>query len=127
MSITSYRDLRVWRAGIDLVERIYLLARAFPAYELYALTSQIRRAAVSVPSNIAEGHAREHRKEYLHHLSMAQGSLAEVQTLLEIAGRLAYLSPQQLGEAQEHAAAVARQLHALRAALKRPAPGPGQD
>ena len=80
MEIKSYRDLRVWQAGMDLVVRVYRLTQGFPTHELYGLTSQMRRAAVSIPSNIAEGHTRESSKEYLHHLSIAQGSLAELET-----------------------------------------------
>jgi len=80
MEIKNYRDLRVWQSGMDLVVMVYELSDKFPAKEMYGLTSQIRRAAVSVPSNIAEGHTRESTKEYLHHLSIAQASLAEVET-----------------------------------------------
>ena len=68
----SFRELRVWQASMILVEKIYMVTQDFPKREMYGLTSQIRRAAVSIPSNIAEGHTREHLKEYLHHLSMAQ-------------------------------------------------------
>ena len=81
----NFKELRVWQRAMDLVEQVYELTRDFPKQETYGLTSQIRRAAVSVPSNIAEGHTREHLKEYLHHLSMAQASLAELETQLEIA------------------------------------------
>ena len=87
----SFRELRVWQKAMDLVETVYLLTQDFPKQETYGLTSQVRRAAISIPSNIAEGHTREHIKEYLHHLSMAQASLAEVETQLEIAARLKYL------------------------------------
>jgi len=117
MSIKSFRDLRVWQAGVDLVENVYRLTQTFPPQEMYGLTSQMRRAAVSIPSNIAEGHTREHSKEYLHHLSMAQASLAELETQFEIAARLKYLSPEQLSQALEQAAALGRQLYALRNAL----------
>ena len=82
MAINSFRDLRVWQAGMELVEQVYLLTKSFPKQEIYGLTSQIQRAAVSVPSNIAEGHTREHSKEFLHHLSIAQASLAELETQL---------------------------------------------
>ncbi len=117
MAIKNYRDLRVWQAGMDLVELVYRLTQTFPAHELYGLTSQMRRAAVSIPSNIAEGHTREHSKEYLHHLSMAQASLAELETQFEIAARLKYLSPEQLNQALEQTASLGRQLYALRNAL----------
>jgi four helix bundle protein len=84
----SFRDLRVWQKALDLVERVYVLTRRFPREETYGLLSQVRRAVVSVPTNIAEGHTREHIKEYLHHLSIAQASLAELETQLEIATHL---------------------------------------
>jgi four helix bundle protein len=117
MKINSFRDLRVWRAGMDLVEQVYKLTQAFPREEAYGLTSQMRRAAVSVPSNIAEGHTREHTKEYLHHVSMAQASLAELQTQIEIAGRLNYLSAEAINQTLEQAASLSRQLYALRNGL----------
>ena len=105
---------------MDLVERVYRLTQSFPAHESYGLTNQMRRAAVSVPSNIAEGHTREHSKEYLHHLSMAQASLAELQTQFEIAGRLKYLSSEEISLALEQAISLSRQLYALRnAPMKR--------
>src|SRR5437588_8203464 len=112
----SFRDLRVWMAAMDLVEDIYLLTQDFPKHELYALASQIQRAAVSVPSNIAEGHTREHLKEYLHHLSMAQASLAELETQ-EIAIRLSYVSLEEARSIAEHAESLGKQLYALRNAL----------
>ncbi|RIL09692.1 four helix bundle protein [bacterium] len=117
MLVKSFRDLRVWQAGMDLVEQVYHLTQTFPAYEIYGLTSQMRRAAVSIPSNIAEGHTREHSKEYLHHLSMAQASLAELETQFEIAARLKYLSSEQLHQVLEQAASLGKQLYALRNAL----------
>ena len=117
MSIRNFRDLRVWQVAMDLVEQIYRSTAGFPRQETFGLTAQMRRAAVSIPSNIAEGHTREHRGEYLHHLSIAQGSLAELQTHLEIANRLKYCSAKQIGPMLEDAAALAKQLYALRNAL----------
>ena len=117
MAINSFRDLRVWQAGMELVEQVYLLTQSFPRQEIYGLTSQIQRAAVSVPSNIAEGHTREHSKEFLHHLSMAQASLAELETQLEIAARLKYLSQEQLEQILQRVTALGKQLYALRNAL----------
>jgi four helix bundle protein len=93
-TVRSFRDLRVWQAAIDLVEQVYLLTQTFPKHELYGLAGQMQRAAVSVPSNIAEGHTRSYNKEYLHHLSIARASLAELQTQLEITLRLKYCTPE---------------------------------
>jgi four helix bundle protein len=127
MAINSFRDLRVWQAGMDLVEEVYLLTQTFPKQEIYGLTSQMQRAAVSIPSNIAEGHTRDHSKEYLHHLSMAQASLAELETQLEIATRLKYLSPEQFKTVLGSITSLGRQLYSLRNALLKslpPAPGP---
>jgi len=117
MKIMSFRDLRVWQLAMDLVELVYRLTRSFPKNEIYGLASQIQRAAVSVPSNIAEGHTREHTKEYLHHLSMSQASLAELETQLEIAIRLNYVSLHEARSIAEHAESLGKQLYALRNAL----------
>ena len=117
MEIRNFRDLRVWTLGMDLVEHVYRLTQAFPGREAYGLTAQLRRAAISIPSNIAEGHTREHIKEYLRHVCIAQASLAELQTQVEIAGRLSYLSEDQVRDTVERAAALSRQLYALRNSL----------
>ena len=117
MTINNFRDLRVWQLGMDLVEMIYRCTQAFPQQEMYGLISQMRRSAVSIPSNIAEGHTREHSKEYLYHLSVAQGSLAELQTQIEIARRLEYLSNDQAQQISEQALSLTRQLYSLRNAL----------
>ena len=85
--ILSYRDLRVWQAGMDLVEEVYRFTAKYPDRETYGLTIQMRRAAVSIPSNIAIGPSKEDTREYLRHLASAQASLAELQTQTEIAGR----------------------------------------
>ena len=117
MRLNSFRDLRVWQLSMELVEIIYRLTRNFPKHEIYGLTSQIQRAAVSVPSNIAEGHTREHTKEFLHHLSIAQASLAELDTQLEIAARLNYVETSELGPVRERVASLGKQKYALRNAL----------
>ena len=117
MRLNSFRDLRVWQLSMELVEIIYRLTQNFPKHEIYGLTSQIQRAAVSVPSNIAEGHTREHTKEFLHHLSIAQASLAELETQLEIAARLNYLETSELGPVRERVASLGKQQYALRNAL----------
>ena len=86
MSIESYRDLQVWQKAMNLVETCYRLSALFPDSERYGLTSQLRRAAVSVPANIAEGHGRRSIREYCQHLSVAYGWLMELETHLQIAG-----------------------------------------
>ena len=119
MPISSFRDLRVWQYGMELVVQIYQLTQLFPAEERYGLVSQMRRAAVSIPSNIAEGHTRESSKEYLKHLSIAQGSLAELQTQIEIALRLGFATNTDAQQCMELSVALSRQIYALRNALAR--------
>jgi four helix bundle protein len=89
--VRSYRDLLVWQKAVDLVADCYSVAKQLPRSEIYGLVSQIQRAAVSIPANIAEGHGREHLGDYLHHLSIANGSLMELETHIIIAQRLNYL------------------------------------
>jgi four helix bundle protein len=90
--IRSHRDLIVWQKAMDLVEAVYKPTASFPKEETYSLTSQIRRAVVSTPANIAQGQGRRLAKEYLYFLANARGSLLELDTHLEIATRLKYLS-----------------------------------
>jgi len=118
MEIKSYRDLRVWQSGMELVVMVYEISDKFPSKEMYGLTSQIRRAAVSVPSNIAEGHTRESTKEYLHHLSIAQASLTEVETQMVIAFRLKYCTQDKLDKILTHSTSLGKQLYSLRNALQ---------
>jgi len=101
-----------------LVESVYRASTAFPPDESYGLKSQMRRAAVSIPSNIAEGQSRASTKEFLNHLSMAQASLAEVETQLEISVRLKYLSADRLAAVAAAIQKLGKQLHALRNALE---------
>jgi four helix bundle protein len=115
--VTSFRDLRVWQAGMELVEHVYRATGEFPREELYGLTSQMQRAAVSIPSNIAEGHTRRYTREYLHHIAVAHGSLSELRTHIEIAGRLGYLNADRAVLLEQSSASLSRQLTALRAAL----------
>jgi four helix bundle protein len=86
--IRSYRDLKVWQQAMDLAEACYRLTRGFPKDELYGMVSQIRRAAASVPANVAEGHGRNGRGEYIQFLRVAQGSLKELETHLLLAQRI---------------------------------------
>ena len=94
----SYRDLIAWQKGIELVATIYRVTQLFPKEELYGLTAQLRRAAVSVPSNIAEGQGRKSKPEFRHFLHNAAGSLMEVETQLTIAAVLGYLSREKEAE-----------------------------
>jgi four helix bundle protein len=90
-AIIDHRDLDVWRLGMEMATEIYRLTRAFPADERYGLISQMRRAAVSIPTNIAEGYGRELSGSYLQFLRIAQGSAKELQTLIDISSRLGFL------------------------------------
>ncbi len=119
MTISNFRELRVWQTAMELVVAVYDLTRSFPPEERYGLVNQMRRAAVSIPSNIAEGNARESSKEYLKHLSIAQGSLAELQTQLEIALRLGFTEGAVAQQCLDTSVSVARQLFALRNAIAR--------
>ena len=89
--IKSFKDLRIWQKGIQLVEDVYAVSRGFPKEEIYGLQSQLRRSAVSIPSNIAEGFARLHNKEYRNFLYIALGSCAELTTQVIISSRLKYI------------------------------------
>jgi four helix bundle protein len=117
--ISHIRDLDVWQRGMDVVEAVYRGSARFPKAEVFGLAAQVRRAAVSVPSNIAEGHSRASTKEYLNHISIAQASLAEVETQLEIASRLSYLAATDLNGILEQSTILGKQLYALRDALLR--------
>lgn len=94
--VKSYKDLVVWQKSMDLVVQIYTLTEAFPSHERFGLTSQIRRCAVSIPSNIAEGSRRSSSGDYSRFVHMAYGSGAELETQLELAYRLRYISKEQL-------------------------------
>ncbi len=91
MKIRNYKDLNIWKRSIELVKNIYEISNSFPKEELYVLTSQLRRTAISFPSNIAEGFSRFHNKEYRQFLYIALGSCAELETQIIIANYLKYL------------------------------------
>ena len=114
----SYRDLIAWRKAMHLVREIYDATRLFPRDELYGLTSQLRRAAVSVPSNIAEGQARFSSKELAHFLSQARGSLVEIETQILIAQDLGYLSATKTRLLLQQAAELGRVLNGLIASIR---------
>jgi four helix bundle protein len=117
--VQSYRDLRFWQQGIDLVEMIYEVTKAFPKHEQFGLASQMQRAAISIPSNIAEGHARFHLKEYLQFLSVARSSLAELETQYEIAFRLGYTAKETYETSMLTMNALGKQILALRNSLSK--------
>jgi four helix bundle protein len=114
--IRNFRDLIVWRKAIQFAKLVYRLTKCFPSDERFGLTAQVRRAAVSVSSNIAEGHSRQGR-EFGHFLSIARGSLAEVESQLLLAVELEYLQSQDLTEALNLAAEIRRMAVSLAAKL----------
>ncbi|MDD5543229.1 MAG: four helix bundle protein [Acidobacteriia bacterium] len=113
MSLKSYRELVVWQRAMDLVEESYRLSKRLPKTEIYGLCSQIQRAAVSIPANIAEGHGREHLGDYLHHLSIANGSIMELETHLYLLQRLSFFSSDETRHAMELTGEVGRLLAGL--------------
>ena len=112
-AINSYRDLLVWQKSVDLVTEVYKMTQSFPTSELYGLTSQIRRSAVSIPSNIAEGYGRNSTNDYKRFLQFAAGSLFELQTQIEIAFNLNYISKNIFDEIFEKAKELDRMLLSL--------------
>jgi four helix bundle protein len=118
-AVRSYKDLVAWQKSMDLVAAVYRASQGFPKEENFGLVSQIRRAAVSVPSNIAEGHARTSKKEFQYFLSNARGSLAELETQLTIAHQLAYIDETEINQLLDRLGEVGRILNGLLAALKR--------
>jgi four helix bundle protein len=116
--IGSYRDLIVWQRAMDLADVAYDLTKSFPKDERFGLISQVQRSAVSIPSNIAEGHGRKHLGEYLHHLSIANGSLMELETQLTIASRRDYISSADVQHGFNLSGDVGRLLAGLIRALK---------
>jgi four helix bundle protein len=103
----------VWQKAMTLIEEVYRLTEAFPSREQYGITSQIRRASVSIAANVAEGHARATRKDYAHYVSMAKGSLAEVETYLILAGRLNLATREQLNPVWHLSEEVSKMLTTL--------------
>ena len=113
MALKHYRELIVWQKAMDLVEFVYKATSHFPNAELYGLTSQVRRAAVSIPSNIAEGQGRNTTRDFLHFLCMAQGSLLEVETQILIAQRLGYIKTELESKLLDATAEVGRLISGL--------------
>ena len=109
----SYRDLIVWQRAMELVVESYRLASLLPPDERTRLANQLRRASASIPMNIAEGHARLGHREFMHHLSIARGSLVEVETILHIADGVRLLTAQDLEKARALAEEISRMLAVL--------------
>ena len=116
--VNGYRDLVVWQRAMDVVITAYRLTMTFPADVRYVLVQQVPRAAVSIPSNIAEGHGRNHLGDYLRHLSIARGSVMELETQLLIASRLGYLGKEHEDQVLADTAEVGRMLSGLRRILE---------
>lgn len=116
---TSYRDLVVWQRSLALVRNVYTSTRSFPREEMYGLTSQIRRASVSVPANIAEGQARNTKGEFLQFLGIASGSLAELETLVIVSRKLGYLPSADATQLLDKCDEVGRLLAGLKRSLER--------
>jgi four helix bundle protein len=114
----SYRDLDIWKLSIDFVKEVYRVTGKFPASEIYGLTNQLRRAAVSIPSNIAEGQGRNSSKEFRQFLSIALGSVAEVETQLIIAKEINYLTEGEHTPLSNSLDVMRKMLRGLAASLK---------
>ena len=117
MAVKNFKELVVWQKSMELTLIIYHLVKHFPKEEMYALTSQICRAAVSIPSNIAEGQGRQSKAEFLNFLSIANGSLAEVETQLLIAIKLGYIQEADAQYAQDLIIQIGKMLNTIRARL----------
>jgi len=118
MGYESFHDLRVWKKAMDLVVDVYQLTSTFPPEEKFGLTSQMRRAAISIPSNIAEGHGRRSAKEFVRFLWIANGSLVELETQILIAERLRFIPSEQGQEICNGLQDISRMMAGLRTSLK---------
>jgi four helix bundle protein len=121
--VKSFRDLDVWHLGLELAETVYRVTARFPKAELFGLSAQMRRAAVSIPSNIAEGRARNSSREFLHFLSISRGSLAELETQLELAIRLDY-TDSELHAARTQSDILGKKLNRLQSSIRGKLPIP---
>jgi four helix bundle protein len=118
MPIASYQDLNVWKEGMRLSLAIYRLTSQFPDHERFGLMSQMRRCGVSIPSNVAEGHARLSTREYLRHVSISLGSLAELETQLHLAKELNYARTEVIDELLAQSDRLGKQLRSLTKSLR---------
>src|SRR5437773_566959 len=113
MGVQNYRELRVWNTAVQLTLEVYQITESFPQSERFGLTTQLRRAAVAVASNIAEGHARSTRGEYRNFLSIARGSAIEVEVQLFLAEQLGYVQAPVLSKVHDHCTSVSRMITRL--------------
>jgi four helix bundle protein len=118
-AVRSHKDLILWQKAFDLAIEVHRVTSTFPRFELFGLVTQLRRASVSVPSNIAEGSARMSTREFLHFLRIARGSLAEVQTQLHLAKAVGYVPEPTFSEIDQKVEEVGRILNAVTAGLLR--------
>jgi four helix bundle protein len=119
MEVKSYKDLEVWQKAMDLVVMCYQETKNFPKSEVYGLAGQLQRAAVSIPANIAEGRERKHSKEFVQHLSIAYSSLAELETHIQIAQRLNYISSAEMEKLLGKTSEIGRMLNGLRKSIEK--------
>lgn len=113
MKTSDYKELKVWQKAMDLTVAVYELVKFLPKEETYALSDQIRRSVVSVPSNIAEGHGRNSDKDFVHFLCISKGSLQELETQIEICSRLSYISKSAINQINELIIEVSKMLNSL--------------
>ncbi|WP_454952305.1 four helix bundle protein [Capnocytophaga granulosa] len=116
-NIKDFKDLFLWQRAMDLVVEVYDLVKKLPKEELFALSDQIRRAVISIPSNIAEGQGRNSSKEFIHFLSIAKGSKAELETQLLLCVRINYLKELEIEKAMSLVEEVGKMLHSLQKRL----------
>jgi four helix bundle protein len=119
MVVKSYKNLEVWQRAMDLVVRCYQITNNFPRNEIYGLTSQLQRAAISIPANIAEGRERKYSKEFIQFLSIAYSSLAEVETHIQIAQRLNYINSIETEKLLEQTSEIGRMINGLRNSIEK--------
>jgi four helix bundle protein len=118
MAVRHYRELKVWQAGMELAVKCYDVTRGFPKEEMFGLTTQIRRSAVSIPANLAEGQGRQSTKEFLNFISIARGSLMELETHLQLSHRVSLLQKPVLEELLKLTDEISRMLSGLRNSLR---------
>lgn len=113
MKTSDYKKLKVWEKSMDLAVSVYGFTKGFPKEEIYVLTSQIRRCAVSIPSNIAEGHGRNSKKEFYHFLTISRGSIAELETQVILSYRLNYISDELYDKISENISEIDKMITGL--------------